>query len=221
MRKNSAYERIIASAAKLFATQGFEGTTTRQIAGDANSSLSVIHNHFKSKEVLYHKIIDREIDIFFSLCQPLFKEIDTCEQQGLLNQAASWNLLIQLIAQSIEWIIDRENTYGIILVNHELLQVNKMYDQASTAVLRIYQYYQKLFEAYVGVKDTFWAKALSFSTVSSLFDYVNYEYLLQKVTNRDLKTPENREIVKIYLKNYIMSSVKANLSIYLPKNNDV
>jgi AcrR family transcriptional regulator len=44
----------------LFAQQGFEGTTTRQIAERARVNEAIIFRHFPTKEDLYWAIIDRE-----------------------------------------------------------------------------------------------------------------------------------------------------------------
>lgn len=47
-----ARHRILDAALRLFAAQGFEKTTMRQIAGEANSSLGLTYRYFKNKEDL-------------------------------------------------------------------------------------------------------------------------------------------------------------------------
>jgi len=51
------------AAKELFARQGFEGTTTRQIAQRARVNEAIIFRHFPSKEDLYWAIIDRESEL--------------------------------------------------------------------------------------------------------------------------------------------------------------
>jgi len=51
--------QIMEAAKELFARQGFEGTTTRQIAESARVNEAIIFRHFPSKEDLYWAIIDR------------------------------------------------------------------------------------------------------------------------------------------------------------------
>ena len=51
------------AAKELFARQGFEGTTTRQIAQCARVNEAIIFRHFPSKEDLYWAIIDRESEL--------------------------------------------------------------------------------------------------------------------------------------------------------------
>jgi len=52
-------EQILDVAMSLFARQGFEGTTTRQLAETARVNEAIIFRHFPSKEDLYWAIIER------------------------------------------------------------------------------------------------------------------------------------------------------------------
>src|SRR5436305_11983296 len=52
--------QILDVAMRLFARQGFEGTTTRQIAEMARVNEAIIFRHFPSKEDLYWAIIERK-----------------------------------------------------------------------------------------------------------------------------------------------------------------
>jgi len=55
--------QIMEAAKELFARQGFEGTTTRQIAARARVNEAIIFRHFPTKEELYWAIIDRESEL--------------------------------------------------------------------------------------------------------------------------------------------------------------
>ena len=50
-------QTILKSAARLFATQGFDGTTTQQIAREAGVTEPLIYYHFKGKDELFTSII--------------------------------------------------------------------------------------------------------------------------------------------------------------------
>ncbi len=54
-------EMILDAATPLFAQQGFNGTTTRQIAEKARVTEALIFRHFASKEELYWEVIERKI----------------------------------------------------------------------------------------------------------------------------------------------------------------
>ena len=55
-------EQILDVATALFAQQGFQGTTTRQIAGGSGVTEALIFRHFPSKEELYWAVIERKIN---------------------------------------------------------------------------------------------------------------------------------------------------------------
>lgn len=51
-------EIIIQSALKLFSTKGFEGTSVREIATDANVNVAMINYYFVSKEKLFESVVE-------------------------------------------------------------------------------------------------------------------------------------------------------------------
>jgi AcrR family transcriptional regulator len=63
VRKKSAHEdtasRILSTATRLFAAQGYDGTSTKDICETAGVNIAALHYHFGSKENLYHHIIEQ------------------------------------------------------------------------------------------------------------------------------------------------------------------
>jgi AcrR family transcriptional regulator len=55
-------EQILNIATPLFARQGFQGTTTKQIAQHSGVTEALIFRHFASKEDLYWAVIERKIN---------------------------------------------------------------------------------------------------------------------------------------------------------------
>jgi AcrR family transcriptional regulator len=62
VRIHSEYRRqqILEHATELFASQGFEGTTTREIAEAAGVNEAIIFRHFPTKEELYWEVIEKK-----------------------------------------------------------------------------------------------------------------------------------------------------------------
>ena len=56
-------QQILDLATELFARQGFQGTTTRQIAQQAHVNEAIIFRHFPTKEELYWAVIENQIRI--------------------------------------------------------------------------------------------------------------------------------------------------------------
>lgn len=220
VQDSSTYDRLLEAAAKLFALQGFDGTTTRQIVKEAGSSLSSLQIHFKSKESLYRAVMAKTQERFYALNEPVLNEIDELEKQGFLDEDSAWNLIVELTGQIVEWAFMSEYTNEILLINRELLQPSGQFDTLPESIYRLYRYYEKLFEIYAGEKDTFWAKMLSFSVITSLFDYANYPHVLGQVLGCDMKLPENKQKAKAYAKQYTLSAVRANLNMYKKQKDD-
>lgn len=53
--------RILQSAKKLFAMQGFEGTTVRQICEDAGANIAMVSYHFGGKEKVFNALFENFI----------------------------------------------------------------------------------------------------------------------------------------------------------------
>ena len=61
MRAETRRNQIVAVAAEMFATRGFSGTTTKEIAEGAGVSEAIIFRHFASKDKLYAAILDYKV----------------------------------------------------------------------------------------------------------------------------------------------------------------
>jgi AcrR family transcriptional regulator len=51
-------QQIVAAAHRLFLTQGFHGTTMRQIAKESGMALGSLYNHFKDKDDLFRAVFE-------------------------------------------------------------------------------------------------------------------------------------------------------------------
>ena len=64
---SSTKARILAAAEEVFATKGFAGASTREIAGKANVNISSLHYHWESKETLYFAVFENIYDRILDL----------------------------------------------------------------------------------------------------------------------------------------------------------
>ncbi len=209
--EESAYERILTAAVKLFAMEGYAGTTTRQIVTRANASLASLQLHFKSKEKLYYAVMERTIKIFYTVNASIINEINESENQGLLDKDMAWDFLVQLTVQMVEWAFCDEYRYEILLIQRELQNPSEEFEQLPDGVYDMYRYYEKLLNKLVDVADEFWIRSMSFSVVMMLFDHSNYPRVLSRVLGCDVELPENKERLKIYVKNSMLSGIRVNL----------
>jgi AcrR family transcriptional regulator len=61
-RPASRRDQILGAAMECFASAGFRGTTTREIASRVGLTEAALYRHFASKEALYSAIVARKID---------------------------------------------------------------------------------------------------------------------------------------------------------------
>ncbi len=73
MAKNKK-NKIIATSTKLFAVQGFDNTTTLQIAKESGVTEPLLYYHFKGKEEIFTDIIQRIFDEYSTLFETLPKD---------------------------------------------------------------------------------------------------------------------------------------------------
>lgn len=209
--EESTYERLLAAATKLFAIEGYAGTTTRQIVAEANASLASLQLHFKSKENLYYAVVEKTTKIFYTMNASILDEISETDKRGLLDKEIAWDLLVQLTAQMVEWAFCDECKYERSLIHRELQNPSEVFEQLPDSLYDIFCYYEKLLKALVDVKNEFEIKSMSFSVVMMLFDHSNYPQVLSRVLGCDVELPEHKERVKIYVKNFMLSAIRINL----------
>ncbi len=93
-KNQSTKERILAAAGELFAVQGFDGTTIRDICAKADVNLASVNYHFNDKENLFGEVIRFGFESAMSKYPPnyRFEEADTPEKK--LRQFI-WNILMR------------------------------------------------------------------------------------------------------------------------------
>jgi AcrR family transcriptional regulator len=75
-------QRILDSAERLFAENGFDSTSLRTIIADAQVNLAAIHYHFHSKEALLDAVILRRLE---PINRRRLEMLDACEQPASLE----------------------------------------------------------------------------------------------------------------------------------------
>lgn len=79
-RQNETRNRVLNVACRLFYSQGFNGTSVRDIAHSANVNVSLIHYYFKSKQGLFESLA---VNYFEPYLELLEQEADSDLQLGL------------------------------------------------------------------------------------------------------------------------------------------
>jgi transcriptional regulator, tetR family len=67
----STQEKILEAARKLFIERGYAATTARDIAVEAGTNLALLNYHFKSKELLFQRVVQESMQTFFGVIAPV------------------------------------------------------------------------------------------------------------------------------------------------------
>jgi AcrR family transcriptional regulator len=123
MEKTDKRTSILNAAEKLFASQGFEGTSTRQIATEAGANMSMINYYFGSKEGVFMEIMSNRIQ-GFSLALTSIEAED-------LNQLEK---LMMVIEQYTRRVLDNIAFHKMMHRELSLSQRPEMYDKLKIAM---------------------------------------------------------------------------------------
>lgn len=79
--QSAQHSRILESSARLFAHQGFEGTSINEIADEVNLSKATIYHYFSGKEDIYTEIILDTLDGLLPSVRDAVERKDTATQR--------------------------------------------------------------------------------------------------------------------------------------------
>lgn len=82
MKKNTKAEKVLDTALTLLKTSGDYGVTMRQVAANADMSLSNVQYYFKNKDELLKAMASR----YFNACLEEMREMKAIERSGTIGQ---------------------------------------------------------------------------------------------------------------------------------------
>src|SRR3984957_17181712 len=97
-RGEDTRRRILETALQVFATEGYEGASTRQLAERAGVNLPAIQYYFGSKEGLFRAVIDSIIERTETHMAPLPTEV----RAALADPATPRAALVELLCRMLE-----------------------------------------------------------------------------------------------------------------------
>lgn len=104
-------QKILSSAAKLFATRGFADVTNKMICEHAQVDLTAINYHFSNRNELYHTILEKGQNSFFEQ-----EKLDTLLQLDLPAK-----LIIERLIDHLVSLVYLENNWDAKTFARELL----------------------------------------------------------------------------------------------------
>lgn len=97
-------EQILQAAEQLFADKGFDGTSVRDIAHEANVNLAMISYYFGSKEKLLESLIEQRFRISIDILEELSKD----------QSLTAWEKIDRLIDYYVERMVTNRRFHNIM-----------------------------------------------------------------------------------------------------------
>ena len=92
LAKKASQDKIVMAARKLFAEQGYDASTLRQIAKEAGLGLTTLFNHIRDKRELIYLIFDEEVSSTAVKAQAATRPWQTFQQKVLTISAFYFKL---------------------------------------------------------------------------------------------------------------------------------
>lgn len=180
--------RILDAAFKIFSSKGYSGTTTREIAHEANVNEVTIFRKFKSKENLLKEVFNSNLAAFSSL-DNLF------QIQKDVNLETELRFLGETIANPMED-KKRENKSQVHMFMHMLFEEAKKRPEVAEVLLAFVKKSIKPISKYfeTQIKNGKMRNINPQTAALTLISYISYTSMLREVFGDDLLGDSNEEI---------------------------
>lgn len=203
MEKTDKRTRILNAAEKLFASQGFEGTSTRQIATEAGANMSMINYYFGSKEGVFMEIMSNRIK-GFSLALTSIEAED-------LNQLEK---LMMVIDQYTRRILDNIAFHKMMHRELSLSQRPEMYDKLKQAMSGNLMIIERIINEGIaqGEFRSVDVRMVIASIMGTITNVVTSPSKITAGSKLDIKIPADREILTERLITHLKDLTKTYLT---------
>jgi AcrR family transcriptional regulator len=79
----SSEERIKVAAKKVFTRKGYAATRTRDIADEAGMNLALLNYYYRSKEKLFHLIMEEKLQLLFGIISPIITDPESSLEEKI------------------------------------------------------------------------------------------------------------------------------------------
>lgn len=203
MEKTDKRTSILNAAEKLFASQGFEGTSTRQIATEAGANMSMINYYFGSKEGVFMEIMSNRIK-GFSLALTSIEAED-------LNQLEK---LMMVIDQYTRRILDNIAFHKMMHRELSLSQRPEMYDKLKQAMSGNLMIIERIINEGIaqGEFRSVDVRMVIASIMGTITNVVTSPSKITAGSKLDIKIPPDREILTERLITHLKDLTKTYLT---------
>lgn len=202
-------EKLIHAAISLFSKYGFDSTTTRMVAKEANVTLSSISFHFGTKENLYKESLEYVAKYISNAYNPIYSKIETLYGYNEISRESAWDLICELIDHQLYVAFDFPNNDFLTLLYWEQMYHPDNYFPITEVI------YQKaehalalLLMEYTGIKDYQWAIIISRTINGSIISHGEHPLFLKQALSMDDTEKAPPSHIKESVRSYILNSIR-------------
>ncbi|MEJ2270935.1 MAG: TetR/AcrR family transcriptional regulator [Candidatus Bathyarchaeota archaeon] len=156
-RWQETHNQIMASAERLFATKGFNGTSMNDIVKDSGFSKGALYNHFESKEKLFLSLWEQQTNVSIEQLKQLFsledKAVDKIIKVAEVTMASTCDCPREIGRIQIEFMIAAARMKSLEP------DMKKRYETIHTFILEIFE---------EGVNNGEFKKGIDYRAITSI-----------------------------------------------------
>jgi AcrR family transcriptional regulator len=141
--KASSKEKVIQASIGLFNTKGFDGTSIRDIAENANVNIAIVSYYFKNKKGLLEYLISLFLDQYIQVIEEVLVENDSLTAKEKLRSLTRALLRYQAENRHLARFVYREMTLDNVLIREVM----------ATYLAKEKYYFKQLFEEGVRLNE--------------------------------------------------------------------
>ncbi|HNW25352.1 MAG TPA: CerR family C-terminal domain-containing protein [Candidatus Gastranaerophilaceae bacterium] len=205
--QNLSRKKIINSAIILFASKGFDSTSTREICKHAGVNLSLISYYFKTKEGLYISIIESVLNYGLKFIQ---EEIEKSNEIGKMTREEKIKLLFELLDKYISFIYSESvpNNFVILMIKEQTSSNSKFSNLYNEKIQIFYKAFRKILASILGRTEN--DKTIIFQTSAIVAEILSFKFMTRAILTPLKQSAYTKEDLKLVRK-IISENVKMSL----------
>lgn len=200
--KQDKRQNILAVAEKLFSEQGFEGTSTRQIAKEAGANMAMINYYFGGKEGVFTEILSKRIEHF----NPLLRSISE-------EQAPTLEKLFHMVEGYVRRIMSNMAFHRMMQREVSLIQRPEIYNRIKEAMIANLTVLEDMIDKGIdsGEFRQVDVKMLIATMLGTVTNVVMFPFRITNGTDLDINVPKDAELIA----NRLVAHLKEIMTTYL------
>lgn len=208
LKSQKKKEKIINSSIKLFAEHGFEATTTRMIANDAEVSLSAIAFYFETKENLYKETLSIVAERISLSYEEINQKIEILYQDYIIKPDDAWDIICEMIDLQIDISIDRKSPEYISLLHCEQTHnIDNYTPITATIIAKSENTLSKLIMAYTQNTNFKLAAIISRTVIGGIISFTEHAMYTENILSYG-EVKSDKTWLKKILRDFVLSSIK-------------